>query len=490
MKKLVLPVFIAVIGIVMAFSEKEKDPNPKLNVLFIAVDDLRPTLGCYGDSLAKTANMDMLASKGTIFNMAYCQQAVCNASRASIMTGLRPDQINVTNLVNHFREKIPDVVTLPQVFIKNGYEAVAIGKIYHGSAKAQDPMSWTQPSILNVSKKGDEYVLPKNKTGKKAFSYESADVGDEAYEDGQIANAAIKRLSEFKNTGKPFFLAVGFKKPHLPFSAPKKYWDLYDPKMFGPISNKERPLNAPDIAFHNSQELRGYMDIPKKDKIDREKEVSLWHGYYACVSYVDAQLGKIVQSLKKLGLDKNTVIVLWGDHGYHLGEQGLWCKSTNFELDDRIPLIIYDPSKKFKEGTSSNSMVEAVDIYPTLLDLCGLRPEGKLSGQSLKPLLSDPSIELKKAAVSQFIRPYEGLFAKPVTHMGYSVRTRDWRCTAWFNSKNDSIDFLELYNMRDNGIEKINLAGIRDYKNTEAHLLRLLKAYKNQEYEQVADIRF
>src|SRR5690606_26237517 len=167
-------------------------------------------------------------SKGTVFNMAYCQQAVCNASRASIMTGLRPDQEGVTNLVNHFREKIPDVVTLPQVFIKNGYEAVAIGKIYHGSAKAQDPISWTEPSILNVSKKGDEYALPKNKTGKKASSYELADVGDDAYEDGQIANAAIKQLSEFKNTGKPFFLAVGIKKPHLPFSAPKKYWDLYD----------------------------------------------------------------------------------------------------------------------------------------------------------------------------------------------------------------------------------------------------------------------
>src|SRR5690606_4458669 len=169
----------------------------------------------------------------------------------------------------------------------------AIGKIYHGSAKAQDPMSWTKPSILNISKKGDEYVLPKNKTGKKAFSYESADVEDEAYEDGQIANAAIKQLSEFKNTGKPFFLAVGFKKPHLPFSAPKKYWDLYNPKMFGPISNKERPLYAPDIAFHNSQELRGYTDIPKKNGIDREKEASLWHGYYACVSYEDAELGKV-----------------------------------------------------------------------------------------------------------------------------------------------------------------------------------------------------
>src|SRR5690606_33775870 len=194
-----------------------------------------------------------------------------------------------------------------------------------------------------------------NKTGKKAFSYESADVEDEAYEDGQIANAAIKQLSEFKNTGKPFFLAVGFKKQHLPFSAPKKYWDLYNPIMFVPISNKERPLYAPDIAFHNSQELRGYTDIPKKNGIDREKEASLWHGYYACVSYVDAQLGKIMSSLRRLGLDKNTVIVLWGDHGYHLGEQGLWCKSTNFELDDRIPLIIYDPSKKLKGGTSSNS---------------------------------------------------------------------------------------------------------------------------------------
>lgn len=458
-----------------------KKASEKPNVLFIAVDDLRPTLGCYDDKKAISPNIDRLAKQGIVFTSAYCQQAVCNPSRASIMTGLRPDQIGVTNLNSHFREKIPEVITLPQVFRRNGYETVAIGKIYHGTKKAQDEISWTKPSVLNISVKTDEYVLPENKSGTKAASYEIADVKDEAYEDGQIAQAAINQLRDLKQSGKPFFLAIGFKKPHLPFCAPKKYWDLYNPELFCSIPDRERPIGAPEIAFHNSQELRGYNDIPKLDEIDREKAEILRHGYYACVSFVDAQLGKIMESLKELGLDKNTIVVLWGDHGYHLGEQDLWCKSTNFELDNRIPLIIFAPGES-KTGLKSNSIVEAVDIYPTLIDLCGLKSENLLAGVSLKPVLNDPSLKVKSAAFSQFVRPYGALTSKTVSHMGYSVRNKDWRCTVWYNTKTDSIDYRELYDLRKNRIEKQNYSGKAQFEAIENHFVRLLENYKNGKY--------
>jgi iduronate 2-sulfatase len=484
MKKIGIVITILMsVGVFLANKAfKNQTVTAKPNILFVAIDDLRPTLSCYGDSIAITPNMDELASNGTIFTKAYCQQAVCNPSRSSILTGLRPDQINVTNLVDHFREEMPNLITLPQIFKSNGYQTMGIGKIYHGSKKAQDDVSWTKPALLNVSNKAMEYALAKNKTGNKAASFESADVGDEVYEDGQIANEAIRSLAQFKKNGEPFFLAVGFKKPHLPFSAPKKYWDLYEQNLFNTISQRKRPADSPGLAFHNSQELRGYMDIPDEGTINTDKEKKLWQGYYACVSYVDVQLGKIMKSMKDLGLDKNTIIILWGDHGYHLGEQDLWCKSTNFELDNRIPLIISDPTKKFRTGTKSNSIVEAVDIYPTLLELCGLKAKGELAGISLTPLLVQPSTEIKNAAFTQFVRPYEALFSKEATHMGYSVRTKNWRCTAWFNTQNDSIEFTELYDLENDNIEKKNLTGIANYRDIELRLLEMLKAYKNQKY--------
>lgn len=471
-------VIFTLIAIFLSSCSTKKTEIARSNVLFIAVDDLRPSLGCYGDSLAISPNIDLLAATGIVFNKAYCQQAVCNPSRASIMTGLRPDQIGVTNLYKHFREKFPDIITLPQLFSKNGYEAVAIGKIYHGSKKAQDSISWTKPSLLNLSIKADEYALPKNKTGKKESSFECADLEDSSYEDGMIADLAIRQLREFKESGKPFFLAVGFKKPHLPFSAPKKYWDLYDSDIFNLGSAREKPVGTPPVAFHNSQELRGYRDIPESGTIAPVKEKKLWNGYYACVSFIDAQVGKLMATLADLGMGKNTVIVLWGDHGFHLGEQGLWCKSTNFELDARIPLILSVPQME-NSGAISESIVEAVDIYPTLIDLCGLKSETELSGISLKPILDNPDSTLKYAAYSQFIRPYEALSSsKKVTHMGYSIRTKQYRCTIWVNTKTDSIEFKEFYDLS-TGIEKQNLSGDLKYLTTESDLIEKLKEYKN-----------
>ncbi|WP_423127773.1 sulfatase [Gaoshiqia sp. Z1-71] len=448
------------------------------NVLFIAVDDLRPTIGCYGDTKAVTPNLDRLAAQGVVFTKAYCQQAVCNPSRASVMTGLRPDQIRVTDLVTHFRDAVPNVLTLPQAFSANGYEAIGIGKIYHGGKKTQDEISWTKPSRLNLSVKKAEYALPENKTGQKAASYECAAVDDEAYEDGQIAREAIRQLRELKQSDKPFFLAVGFKKPHLPFCAPEKYWNMYHPSVFDSLSDRGKPVGAPDIAFHHSQELRGYADIPQESEIDCTTERALWHGYYASVSFVDEQIGKLLNTLKELNLEKNTIIVLWGDHGYHLGEQELWCKSTNFELDCRIPLIISAPGVS-KPGSKSEALVEAVDIYPTLLDLCSLQPRSELAGMSTRPVLANPSVEIKEAAFSQFVRPYGALMGKPVSHMGYSVRTKDWRYTGWYNAKNDSLEFTELYHLKENRIEKKNDSGEVQFSEIEADMLRLLEDYKN-----------
>jgi len=471
------PAMCCLILSTLAFSK----PHEKPNVLFIAVDDLRPNIGCFGDMNAITPNIDNLAKQGVVFTNAYCQQAICNASRASIMTGLRPDRIGVTNLVSHFREALPNVVTLPQVFIANGYAAVAIGKIYHGTRNTQDEVSWTKPSLLNLSVKTDEYVLPVNKTGKKAASYEWSDLEEESYEDGQITREAVRQLQEFKQSNKPFFLAVGFKKPHLPFCAPRKYWDLYNSSVFNNIPNNLKPENAPEIAYHNSQELRGYNDISQIGEIDQQKAKMLWHGYYACVSFVDSQIGKLLGTLKELGLQKNTIIVFYGDNGFHLGEQELWCKSTNFELDCSIPLLISVPSLS-KIATKSDAIVEAVDIYPTLLELCGLKPKGELDGVSLKPILIQPSTEIKDVAFSQFIRPYSAINGKPVTHMGYSVRTRNWRYTAWYNKKTGIVDFTELYPMSNGSIEKVNLSGEEKYIDDEIKLQKLVQDYQAMKY--------
>lgn len=449
----------------------------KPNVVFICVDDLRPDMGCYGDTRALTPHMDKLAQRGVVFNNAYCQQAVCNPSRASVMTGLRPDQIGVTNLESHFRNRLPDIETLPQAFKRSGYQSIGIGKIFHGQKNTQDDVSWSKPPVMNLSQKKNEYVLERNKEGGKADSYEWSEVGDEAYEDGRIATEAIRELKELGKSESPFFLALGFKKPHLPFCAPKKYWDLYNEEMFAEVPHPEKPIGAPDIAFHDCQELRGYRDIGQGE-IDAAKISRLWKGYYACISYVDAQIGKVINTIDELELTQNTIIVLWGDHGYHLGEQGLWCKSTNFELDARTPLIISAPGVS-QTGVHSGSIVEALDLYPTLVDLCGLKTSKKLSGLSLRPVLVNPEVEIKQAAFSQFVRPYAALRNQPLTHMGYSVRTKEWRCTAWFNAQSDSIEFKELYRLDGSRIETENVAGDSRYSKTMKKLIRLLQEYRN-----------
>jgi iduronate 2-sulfatase len=431
------------------------DLQPKQNVLFIMVDDLRPAIGCYGDKLAYTPNIDALAKTGTLFMRAYCQQAVCSPSRTSLLTGLRPDKARIWGLKKTFRQTIPDAITLPQYFKNQGYITSQIGKIFHDPASHQDSASWSGPVIHNVTgnAKGDKYILDKNLKTSKGASTEREVVDDSAYIDGKVAETSIQVLRQISK--KPFFLAIGFRRPHLPFTAPNKYWQHFDKTRF-PVQQKIRPKNTPEIAFHNSQELRGYTDIPKDGPVPDALARHLWQGYYAAVSYTDAQIGKVLAELDRLGLRKNTIIVLVSDHGFHLGEQDQWAKSTNFENAVRVPLIISAPG--VGKPAISRALVELIDLYPTLTELCGLSLPKELKGKSLAALLKNPDALHKGFALSQFIRPYSALSNEEnIRNMGYTLRTERYRYTEWYPFESDSIIARELYDHHKDSDETENM---------------------------------
>ena len=429
--------------------------NPKLNVLFIAVDDLRVELGCYGHTPVKTPNIDRLAKRGLLFNRAYCQQALCNPSRSSLMTGRRPDTLKIWNLSTHFRETIPDVVTLPEQFKRNGYFTQNIGKVFHNWRQKihGDPQSWSVPAVMHYATHGSDRPQVRSKKLPPDFAplarTESRDVPDDAYFDGRIANLAMKALRKIKD--EPFFLAVGFWKPHLPFNAPKKYWDLYDRSKIALPSNPRPPKDVPKIALHNGREVMRSV----KGKLTDDNVRELRHGYYAAISYLDAQVGKVLDELDRLKLRESTVVVFWSDHGFHLGEHDLWCKTSNFELDARVPLIIAPPNYK-RGGAKTDSLVELLDLYPTLVDLCGLKAPKGLEGVSLRPILNDPGHAVKAAAFTQHPRPayYKG----DPTVMGYSLRSSRYRYTEWRNWKTHRVAARELYDHRNDPGESRNIA--------------------------------
>jgi iduronate 2-sulfatase len=444
------------------------EPAGRPNVLFIAVDDLRPDLGCYGHPEAKTPNIDALAKRGMVFRRAYCQQAVCSPSRTSLLTGLRPDSTRVYDLETHFRNTIPEVVTLPQHFKDNGYISIGMGKIFHGGL--DDPQSWSEPH-KNGSAPG--YVLPENReriaagrtkakaAGKKGkalnragrgAAFETADVPDNAYHDGSLAEMAVNKLGDLKAKEQPFFLAVGFLKPHLPFNAPKKYFDLYDPAQLKIAANPFRPKDAPPLAITDYGELRAYYGIPKEGPLDEALQRQLVHAYRAATSYTDANIGRVLDELARLGLAENTVIVLWGDHGWKLGEHAGWCKHTCVENDTRSTLIVAAPGAA-GIGQPSDRLVEFVDIYPTLCDLAGLPLPKHLQGTSMKPLLEQPGREWKTAAFSQYPRTYEG---KQL--MGYAMRTDRYRYVEWQDRKSHEIVAQELYDHETDPAEDQNIA--------------------------------
>ncbi|HRX80951.1 MAG TPA: sulfatase, partial [Pirellulaceae bacterium] len=363
-------IFAVVIAAFLGFPLTSFAASP--NVLFIAVDDMRVELGCYGNTPALSPNIDRLASRGVIFDRAYCQQAVCNPSRASLLTGRRPDTLRIWDLPTHFRELYPDIVTLPQHFKNNGYFTQGIGKIFHNWRQniEGDPASWSVPAVMHYATHGSDLPivdgeLPANSA--TTLKCEARDVPDNAYFDGRIAELAVAALNEVK--GKPFFLAVGFWKPHLPFNAPKRYWDMYDRAKLALPAHPAPPIDVPMIALHNGRELLGDKGLQLTD----DEVLELRHGYYAGISNLDAQVGKVLAELERLHLINNTIIVFWSDHGFHLGEQGLWCKTSNFELDARVPLIVSTPEMRNEQrGQHSDSLVELLDLYPTLVDLCEL----------------------------------------------------------------------------------------------------------------------
>ncbi|MGC6458144.1 MAG: sulfatase [Akkermansiaceae bacterium] len=453
-------------------------PVDALNVLMIAVDDLRPELGCYGSQVVKSPHIDRFAKSGMVFERAYCQQAICGPSRASLLTGLRPDSIGIHGNHAHYRDRNPDVVTLPQFFNQAGYFTSACGKINHGVFPKGmapkwdvmgDPESWSVPAFRPGPRYyyTEEGIQAAQGVFRRMFPTkplsawdqylvfgpleEEAPVADGVLYDGQVAGKAVEYLEQFGNEReKPFFLSVGFIKPHTPHIAPKRYFELYERESLEVAGNRGMPAGAPKVAGHSSGEKRRYTDQPKKGLFSKANQQETRHAYFACVSYIDAQVGKVLTALEKNGLADNTVVILWSDHGYHLGEKGLWGKTTNYELDTRVVMICRTPEMKGK-GQRTKAFVELVDIYPSLVDLCGLKVGKHLDGTSFAPLLDEPKRPWKEAAYSQY--------TKGKTR-GYAMRTEEYRYVEWWSD--DEIVARELYDQVEDPDEMRNLISDND----------------------------
>ena len=461
---------ILVAGISLAFSlsagwsQRAGAAEARLNVLFIMADDYRVELGSYG-SRALTPNLDRLARRSVQFERAYCQQAVCNPSRSSMLTGLRPDTLKLWNNGTHFRELKPDVTTLPLHFKQNGYVTRCVGKIFHNwhTKEKGDARSWSAPEVLHYATHGDDGPqvqgeVPRNHASGGPRKYqnvsmcESRDVPDEAYYDGRVAAEAVRVLDELK--GQTFFLAVGFWKPHAPFNAPKKYWDLYDRAKLPPLDGR-RPSGTPDIAFHDSREILG---LPAERVAPSAEQIAeMRHGYFANISYMDAQVGKVLEALERSGVANRTLIVFAGDHGYHIGEHQQWGKTSNFELDARVPLMMAPPNHAHA-GKKTYALVELLDLFPTMVDWCGLPKAQGIEGVSFAPVVRDPSKTIKPAAFSQHPRPsyFDREPSRMPAAMGCSVRTAQVRYTEWRDWKTGATIGRELYGNDDEPAETRN----------------------------------
>ena len=449
------------------------------NVLFLVADDLNCALGCYGDPIAVTPNLDRLAARGVVFEFAYCQQAVCNPSRSSFLTGLRPDTVGVDDLRKYFRDTAPggkDLVTLPEHFKNGGWFCQNIGKLFHNMGETQDGRSWSIDEVFYRGTHADDTVFanaarPPGSTRPdyKAPVTEAHEVPDTAYRDGQIAELAAAVVRQYPRDGQPFFLAVGFWRPHLPFVAPKRYWDLYDPDQIPMPDPPAAPEGAPAIALHSSQEIRGY-GLVAKDRDFTEDEIRHYrHGYYASISFLDAQVGKILDAVEDGGHAGNTLVVFTSDHGFHIGEHALWGKTSNFELDARVPLIIADPRAPAGHGRRTRSLAELVDLYPTLAHRAGIAqglPEN-LEGDDLSPVIADPDTSVKEAAFTQHQQPFYGS-PKNWQAWGYSVRTSRWRYTEWRAITGGEVVARELYDHQTDPRETRNLGEDHVHKETLA----------------------
>ncbi len=450
------------------------DKPERPNVLLIMVDDLRPAMGAYGDSVAITPNLDKLAANGVLFEQAYCNQAVCGPSRYNLLLGSRSTSSGIYTFGRDFRDPYPDAVTLPQYFKQHGYHTESMGKVFHiGHGTYGDTASWSVPHHKDLV---IEYVDPASKLDgltreealfsnmewgysrslPRGLAWESPDVADDAYADGRVAARAVDRLRALKSAPRrPFFLAVGFARPHLPFSVPQKYWDLYDEDKFLLPTRTMRPEGAPPYAVKYGDEIDQYVPLPETvtevpfpDSLTRK----LIHGYYAAVSYVDNQIGTVLDGLAALGLDENTIVVLWGDHGYMLGEMGMWTKHVNYELANRIPLIIAAPGIGDPDSRTAQP-AETVDIYPTLVELAGLpAPEVQqpFDGISMVPVMNDPEARIRDHAYHCF--PRGG-------RLGRAIRTDRYRLVEWrqIGDATEPVEY-ELYDYQNGFMEVKNIA--------------------------------
>ncbi len=483
------------------------------NVVLIIVDDLKPLINSFGESQMITPNLDKLASESAVFTNAHCQQAVCAPSRVSFMTGMRPDYTKVWDLKTKMRDMNPDILTMPQYFRQNGYQTIGMGKVLHGARK-NDKRSWTVPYIEDTDltyaegyrmpankdyqseeaqklydelaskypgdPNSDKVWLAVNKEMKKMGvrqSMEAEDVPDDAYADGAIALESIKQMEKQRKARNPFFIAIGFHKPHLPFVAPKKYWDLYNRDELELASFQEHAAGSPRFAYYTFGELKNYSDIPPnltpEGAVQEVKQRELIHGYYAAVSYVDAQIGKVMDYLEKSGLKENSTIVLIGDHGWHLGDHGLWNKHSNFEQATRTPMIILAPGQtKARQITAPE---ELVDVFPTVCDFSGLKIPNQLQGVSLKPIVTGEEDRLKDAALSQYPRG---------DRMGYALRNDRYRLVEWHQGGDaqkgiynpDQVIAVELYDYENDPLEMKSLAENSQYS---AVITEMRDALKN-----------
>ncbi|WP_262248534.1 sulfatase [Parapedobacter soli] len=450
-------------------SAVEKPTKP--NVLLILVDDLRPAIGAYGDPVAITPNLDNLAANGLLFERAYANQAVCGPSRYNLLFGSRSTSSGIYGFGRAFRDPYPDAITLPQYFKQHGYHTESMGKVFHiGHGTYGDTASWSVPhhkdlviEYVDPASKKDgftrEEALFSNQSARglpRGLAWESPDVADDAYADGRVANRAVNRLRNLKaQPERPFFLAVGFARPHLPFSVPQKYWDLYDESKLPLPTLTTRPEGAPLYAVKYGTEIDQYVPIPEKvtaepfpDSLTRK----LIHGYYAAVSYVDNQIGTVLNELVALDLDENTIVVLWGDHGYMLGEMGMWTKHVNYELANHIPLIIAAPGVA-QPGSKTAQFMETVDIYPTLVELAGLptpQAQQPLDGLSMVPVLNDPERRIRDHAYHSF--PRGG-------RLGRAIRTDRYRLVEWrkIGDATAPVEY-EMYDYKDGFMEVRNIA--------------------------------
>jgi iduronate 2-sulfatase len=489
--KSLINTLVLLIELLMAGSVSIAADRP--NVLMILVDDLKPTLGCYGDEIAKTPNIDRLFARGLKFNRAYCNQAVCAPSRFTLMLGSHSTSSGLYGLGSRLRDRHPDAITLPQHFAAHGYRTESLGKVFHiGHGNEGDPLSFSVP---HFKEKVIEYLDPASTQGgqltreealftnqkldairslPRGAAFEAPIADDDDYADGRVAAETIVRLQSAKlrrdTEGTAFFIVAGFVRPHLPFSAPRKYWDLYDPNQLPLPSFEQLPENAPAVAGKRGGEIAAYDPVP----VDRAASFStslkqqLIHGYYASTSYMDAQVGRVIDELDRLKLHEDTIIVFWSDHGYHLGDHGIWTKHTNYEQATRIPLLIVAPGVT-QPNTVTNQLTESVDLYPTLAELAGLpKPAGPqpIDGLSLAPVLRDPMAHVRDHV----------FHAYPNAKLGRAIRTDRYRLVEWKTPGADPESAeLELYDYEVDDDEKQNVANVQPQITTS--LRRILQSY-------------